>query len=56
MLADGPAAEALTDGPSLAHAAVELPQMVRLATELGMATRPLTVDAFVDALADERGA
>ena len=56
VLADGLSAEVLTDSPSLAQAAVELPQMVRLATELGLATRPLTVDAFVDALADERGA
>ncbi len=56
VLADGPAAVVLSDGPNLAHAAVEPPQMVRLATELGMMARPMTVDAFVDALAAERGA
>lgn len=55
VLADGPAGEVLSRGDLLAQAAVERPQMMRLADGLGMDARPLTVEAFVAALAEERG-
>jgi energy-coupling factor transport system ATP-binding protein len=54
VMLDGPVETVLSDGQHLAQAAVEPPQMVRLAEELDMAARPLTVEQFVDALVEER--
>jgi energy-coupling factor transport system ATP-binding protein len=54
LLADGPAGEVLAQGGLLAEAAVEQPQLVRLAAALGWRETPLTVEAFVDLLAARR--
>jgi energy-coupling factor transport system ATP-binding protein len=56
ILLDGPAETVLSDSQHLAQAAVEPPQVMRLADELDMAADPLTVDEFVDALIAERAA
>jgi energy-coupling factor transport system ATP-binding protein len=50
VLADGPAGRVLYQADLLRRAAVEPPQIVRLATVLGMGGAPLTVEAFVDRL------
>jgi len=55
IILDGPAATVFSSRPLLARAAVEPPQMMRLADELDMSADPLTVDEFVDALIAERG-
>jgi energy-coupling factor transport system ATP-binding protein len=55
ILLDGPAETVLSDSQHLAQAAVEPPQVMRLADKLDMAADPLTVDEFVDALIAERG-
>lgn len=47
VLADGPAAEALTRADVLATTNVEPPQLVRLAQALGLARAPLTIEGFV---------
>ena len=54
IILDGPAATVFSSRPLLARAAVEPPQMMRLADELDMSADPLTVDEFVDALIAER--
>lgn len=50
VLADSPAEEMLYQFDLLLRAAVEPPQIVRLATELAVDGAPLTVEAFVDSL------
>ncbi len=54
ILADGPAGEVLRMAAVLAEAAVEQPQLVRLASALGWEAMPLTVEGFVDLLAARR--
>jgi energy-coupling factor transport system ATP-binding protein len=54
IIADGPAETLFSDAALLAQAAVEPPQMVRLAEGMGMVARPLTVAEFVDSLIAER--
>lgn len=54
VLADGPAGPVLAQAGVLAQAAVEQPQLVRLAAALGWAASPLTVEAFVETLAVHR--
>ena len=51
VLADGPPAVVFGDAEALARAAVEPPQLFRLAAHLGWPDRPLTVDGFVGAFA-----
>ena len=55
ITADGPAAEVLAQGDVLAQAAVERPQLARLAAALGLAGTPLTVEEFIGALEAARG-
>jgi energy-coupling factor transport system ATP-binding protein len=50
ITADGPARQVFTRGAVLAHAAVEAPQLIRLAAALGWDEVPLTVEEFVAAL------
>jgi energy-coupling factor transport system ATP-binding protein len=54
VLADGPAAEVLARAELLATTNVEPPQLVRLAQVLGLPAAPLTVDAFVAALREQK--
>ncbi len=54
ILADGPAGQVLAQAGVLAEAAVEQPQLLRLAAALGWREVPLTVEAFVDVLAAPR--
>ncbi|MFT3860804.1 energy-coupling factor ABC transporter ATP-binding protein [Micropruina sp.] len=54
VLADGAPAAVFGDPEVLAQAAVEPPQLVRLAARLGWSGRPLTVEQFVDEFADRR--
>lgn len=54
VLADGPPAEVFGLADVLAAAAVEAPQLVRLAGRLGWQRRPLTPAEFVDAWQAER--
>jgi energy-coupling factor transport system ATP-binding protein len=49
--ADGDPREVFRQADVLARAAVEPPQLLRLAGSLGWASRPLTVEQFVDAYA-----
>ena len=49
VLADGPPGEVFGLADVLAAAAVEAPQLVRLAGRLGWQRRPLTPEQFVDA-------
>ncbi len=51
ILSDGPAGQVLAQTQVLAEAAVERPQLIRLAEALGWSETPLSVDAFVDLLA-----
>lgn len=51
VLADGDPREVFRQAAVLERAAVEPPQLLRLAEKLGWASRPLTVDQFVDAYA-----
>ena len=55
VLADGSPSEVFAQLDVLEKARVEPPQLLRLAAALGWAARPLTVDAFVDQFASERG-
>lgn len=54
VLADGPPAEVFGQDDVLAAAAVEAPQLMRLAGRLGWQRRPLTPEQFVDAWQAER--
>jgi energy-coupling factor transport system ATP-binding protein len=54
VTADGPAREVLTRRDVLAQAAVEAPQLIRLAAALGWDAAPLTVEEFAAGLADHR--
>jgi energy-coupling factor transport system ATP-binding protein len=54
ILADGPGGDVLSRAQTLAEAAIEQPQLVRLASEIGWAERPLSVEAFVDRIAERR--
>lgn len=54
VLADGPASQVLSQAAVLAQAAVEQPQLVRLANALGWPGCPRTVEAFVESLAAHR--
>lgn len=58
VLADGPAAEILTQADLLAETDVEPPQLVRLAHAIQLPARPapLTVEAFVEAWRGQPGA
>ncbi|MGC3995375.1 MAG: ABC transporter ATP-binding protein [Propionicimonas sp.] len=53
--ADGHPEDVFGQSGALALAAVEPPQLFRLADHLGWTRRPLRVEAFVDAFADEAG-
>lgn len=52
ILADGPTEEVLTRAALLNKAAVEAPQIVRLAQALEMPSAPLTIPGFVEEYAD----
>ncbi|MEJ2151154.1 MAG: ABC transporter ATP-binding protein [Chloroflexota bacterium] len=54
VLADGPTRQVFTRGEVLAHAAVEAPQLIRLATALGWEAAPLTVEEFLARLRELR--
>jgi energy-coupling factor transport system ATP-binding protein len=54
LLVDGPTSQVLSQAAVLAEAAVEPPQLVRLASALGWTGCPRTVQAFVDLLAEHR--
>lgn len=54
LLADGPPAEVFSQQDLLTVSQLEAPQLVRLAAGLGWPTTPLTVEAFVAALAFRR--
>lgn len=54
VLADGPTAEVFTQTEALDAAAVEPPQLIRLARALGWNTAPTSVTAFVDELDAKR--
>jgi energy-coupling factor transport system ATP-binding protein len=47
ILLDGSCREVLSQGIQLARAYVEPPQLMRLAIQLGMNQRPLTVNEFI---------
>ena len=49
VLVDGAPATVFGEADALARAAVEPPQLFRLAAHLGWPDRPLTVEGFVDA-------
>lgn len=55
VLADGPPAEVFGAAAALERAAVEPPQLIRLAQRLGWPQRPTTVQLFVDAFAAQTG-
>jgi energy-coupling factor transport system ATP-binding protein len=50
VTADGPAREVFARQDVLAQAAVEAPQLIRLAAALGWDAAPLTVEEFTAAL------
>jgi energy-coupling factor transport system ATP-binding protein len=54
IIADGPAADVLYQPDKLAIAAVTPPQLVRLASEIGLQAKPLTVTQFAQAYKQER--
>jgi energy-coupling factor transport system ATP-binding protein len=54
VLADGAPSEVFIQDAVLEKARVEAPQLARLADALGWASRPLTVDLFVDSLPAHR--
>ncbi|MBX3090986.1 MAG: ABC transporter ATP-binding protein [Cryobacterium sp.] len=54
VLADGAPSEVFIQDAVLEKARVEAPQLARLADALGWASRPLTVDSFVDSLPAHR--
>jgi energy-coupling factor transport system ATP-binding protein len=49
ILADGPIAETLAQGELLDRAAVQKPQLMRLADALGLDSKPLDVESFLEA-------
>jgi energy-coupling factor transport system ATP-binding protein len=53
VTADGPAREVFTRRDVLAEAAVEAPQLIRLAAALGWDAAPLTVEEFVARLKEK---
>jgi len=55
VLLDGPAGEVFSRGEVLAQAAVDPPQLVRLAMELGWERPPLSVEEFIHELSLRRG-
>ncbi len=54
VLADGPTGEVLAQEALLREAAIEPPQLVRLAQALGLPGTPLTAPAFVETLGAQR--
>lgn len=51
--ADGPASEVLTQAETLAQSQIEPPQLVRLSRALGLPRAPLTIDDFLQTLAQK---